>query len=131
VAGELIAEAQYTFANNAGANTAVDVAVAADADMNVDTDLDEQYEITVRNPSAATQVTVRVKSLEKQDATFGGGADRYPQVATFAVPASTPEGLTQVVSGWDLSRGGRLTFSNDTALGAAAGFTGDFRVRRL
>lgn len=131
MAGELIVESQYVFANNAPVNTAVDVAVPADSDMNVDSPQDERYEVTVRNPSAVSAVTVRVKSLEKQDATFGGGSDRYPQVAQFGVPINTPEGLTQVVTGWDLSRGGRITVSNDTVLGAATGFTGDLRVRRL
>lgn len=130
MAGELVTEAAFVFPNSAGVGTPIDVAVPPDQDMNVGAD-EQRYEISVRNPSTITALTVRVKTLEKQDAATGGGADRYPEVTNFPVLVNSPEGKTQVVEGWDLSRGGRITVSNDTILGGAQGFTGDLRVRRL
>jgi hypothetical protein len=128
VAGELIVESQIAFANSAPQNTAVDV----DVPSQTESDGEHEYILTVRNPSAVTALTVHVKTQEKFDATFGGGADHYPELMTFAVPVSTPEGKEFTIEGWNLvGTKGRITITNDTVLGGAQGFAADMRLRKI
>jgi hypothetical protein len=82
------------------------------------------YEIIIDNVSADTALTVVVKGKE----TFGETA-KYPTLTTFTVAASTTKAY--LVEGWMIGEAGRLSLSNDTALGAAAGFTANIRVRKV
>lgn len=110
------------FANSAAVNTVVNVAIAAGKSRRDRT----KFVVIVRNPSAVTALTVRVRAVE----TALGGATRYPELATLAVPANTPDGKALVFEGY-VSGGLRVSVSNDTVLGVADGFTADVRVRGL
>lgn len=130
VAGELVVEAQAPFANNAAVNTVVNLPVPAGGILNDDENA--EFEVIVRNPSLVTALTVKLRSREVTSAAFGGGADRYPEFQTLAVPVNTPEGKEFMAHGWQLAAaGGRISVSNDTVLGAADAFTADVRVRKL
>lgn len=130
MAGELVYEGQAAFANSSLVNTLKDLDIPAGGILNDDEEMD--FSVVVRNPSAVTALTVRLKSKEITDATFGGGATRYPVFQTIAVPANTPEGTETLVHGWQLAAaGGRVTVSNDTVLGGADAFNADVRIRKL
>jgi hypothetical protein len=130
VAGELVVEGQAVFANSALINTPINIAIPSGGVLSDDEETD--FEVIVRNPSLVTALNVALKSLEKTDSAFGGGADRYPTFQTIVVPVNTPEGTETVVHGWGLgAAGGRITVSNATALGVADGFSADVRVRKL
>lgn len=108
-------EADITWANSAGAGTAVDVDVPG-------TQVAAGV-ITVRNPSAVTALTVKVQGKE----TLGGGA-RYPEIDSVAVAANSVVQF-YVDELWLMGEGGRLHITNDTILGGADGFTGQVRIR--
>lgn len=111
-----------TWANSAAVGTIVDI------DFPLPTPLQGNalYEVVVTNPSGVTDLTVRVKNKE----TFGGTA-RYPELTSFPVAANSPDGKAVLVQGWLLGEGGRLSLSNDTALGASDGFTANVRIRKV
>lgn len=108
-------DADITWANSAAAGTAVTVDVpGAQAAAGV---------VTVRNPSTVTALTVKVLGKETL-----GGAARYPEIASIAVPANSVKQF-YVDELWLIGEGGRLSITNDTVLGAGNGFTGQVRVR--
>jgi redox-regulated HSP33 family molecular chaperone len=107
--------ADITWANSAAAGTVVNVDVpGAQAAVAA---------VTVRNPSAVTALTVKVQGKETL-----GGAARYPEIASLAVPANTTKQFF-IDEMWLVGEGGRLAVTNDTLLGAGDGFTGQVRVR--
>ncbi len=112
----------FTWANSAAANTEVSNDIALPDTWQPDA----RYLIIVRNPSAVTALTGKIKLK----ATSLGGADRYPRLkgGDFSVSANVPEGEAVLVEGWMLGDGARLTLSNDTALGAADGFSATVRI---
>lgn len=116
----IVAEASATWANSAAAGTQVNI----DVSLPYMFQPRAKYLIITQNPSAVTALTVKVKSKE----TFGG-TSYYPELSSIAVPVNTAKAT--VVEGWMIGEGGRLTLSNDTALGTADGFTANIRVRQL
>ncbi len=105
------------FANSAAANTTVDLDITE-----VYLERARKTVVTVRNPSAVTALTVTVKNVETL-----GGAVRYPTHQTWTVAANTTS--STVVDAWLLGDGGRVSVSNNTALGVADAFTANVRVR--
>lgn len=107
-----------TFPNSAAAGSEESVGFDFPALM----EEDARYVITVYNPSGVTALTVTPKMLETlQD------AERESSLASFAVPAGGTAS-TEVSMGGE---GGRVTVSNDTALGLADTFSATVRVRKL
>ncbi|MHB1001900.1 MAG: hypothetical protein ACYC27_21885 [Armatimonadota bacterium] len=119
---EQIFDGQAVWANSAVQNTAVNI------DITLPTVLQGSalYMITVTNPSTVTALTVSVKNKS----TFGGTA-KYPELTRFGVQANAADGRSVLVQGWMLGEGGRLTLSNDTALGGSDGFTAYVRIRKV
>lgn len=120
-------DTSISWANNDAANTAKDVDVPAPDKLS----LIGKYLVLVHNPSTESALTgtIKVRWTDK-DGTARvstlreGGADK-----TIAIP--TNSGKAFVVEGWVLATGGRITFTNDTALGAAGAFTAHVQVRAL
>lgn len=82
--------------------------------------------IVVRNPSAETGLTVKVRNGETLDQA------RQAEVASLSVPLNTAEGKVFVVEGFLLGDGdGSLAISNDQVVGGAGTFTVHVKVRRL
>jgi hypothetical protein len=117
-----IADATAAWANSAAAGTAVNLDVVLPTKLQSDA----LYEVTVTNPSAESDLTVVIKNKE----TFGGTA-RYPELTRFGVLKNNPDGKSVVVQGWLLGEAGRLSLSNDTALGLSGSFTAYVRARKV
>lgn len=118
---ESVYDGSVSFANSAAAGTAVSIDIALPAILQ----RDSRYLVTVTNPSAESDLTVKVRGKE----TLGATA-RYPELTSFAVGKSLPDGKSVVVQGWMLGEAGRLVITNDTALGVAGAFTAYIRVRK-
>lgn len=116
----LIYDGTASWADSAGAGTEVDL------DVVLPDSLQGQalYLVTVHNPSAVTGLSVTVKGKETL-----GGAAVYSELTSFVVGADSSKQV--LVQGWLLGEGGRLTLSNDTALGATDGFIAYIRVRQV
>jgi len=118
---EQIFDGTATWAESAAAGTEVSVDIALPSILQGDA----LYLVIVTNPSTVTAVTVAVRNKETFDVA------RYPELASFNIPVNTPEGKAVLVQGWMLGEAGRLTLSNDTALGLGEGFTAYIRVRKV
>lgn len=107
------------WANSAGANTAVNVAIAQPATPQKNA----KYLVNVRNPSTVTALTMKVRNTL---AGFGGSAREADLGASITIPANSV--VSVLVEGWLAGGGGTLLLSNNTVLGVADGFTADIRV---
>lgn len=108
-----------TWANNAAAGTTVNVDFTKPAVPRA------EYLITVYNPSAVTDLTVKVMPI----ATNLAGSDRPSLLAQFTFPKgqTTSKLIHGIFNGIDV----RFALSNDTGLGAVDGFTSTIRVREV
>jgi len=115
------------FANSAAANTQVNV------DFVKPTVVRNRYKLAFYNPSTITDLTVKIMSVALS---FGGGT-RYDLIDTIVIPKSqaitgtTIDSYTKFVEGLFVGTDLRLVVSNNTALGAAEGFTGYIRLREV
>lgn len=125
---QLEADKNITFANNALINTQVTI------DFLKPKESFSKYIISVYNPSTVTDLTCKVFSIEENVDTTN---TRYSLITTLAfaksqaVTGTTINMITAIVQGMFAGAKLRLVFSNDTALGAAEGFTGILRVREV
>lgn len=120
--GEIVFEGNAVWANNAPQNTVKNLDVPHALE-------DGDYEIVVRNPSAITDLAVSVAVAEAQDATFGGGATRYPVYDNWVVAKNNPDGVAHLVRELPLGSSPlRVAMQNSTVLGAADTFQADVRV---
>lgn len=119
---EQIYDGSASWANNAAANTAVNIDITLPATLQGSA----LYMVAVTNPSTVSAITATVRNK----GTFGGTA-RYPELTRFGVPASSPDGRSALIQGWMLGEGARLSLTNDTILGAADGFTAYVRIRKV
>lgn len=111
--------------------------VAANTNVTVDVSMPsagaQEYLLDVYNPSAITDLTVKVFQRE----TLLGGGTRYSYITSLPVPKS------QTISGTSIDTWGRLihgifagdnlrlVFSNDTVLTGVQEFTGYMRLREV
>jgi hypothetical protein len=113
-----------TFANSAPANTQVNVDIVKPLATK------QRYMLTVYNPSTVTDLTVKIFGVCKAL----GGATRYAYLDTMVVPKSqaitgtTVSAYSKEIEGIFNGKDLRLVVSNDTALGAAEGFSASIRV---
>lgn len=121
VSNALLQSVTVAFASNLSADT-----ITALADIDTPSGMSGSCVVMVTNPSTDTALTV---SIQNRD-TFVGPVDHYPEIATFSVPANTPEGKAVVVTGWLAGNGGRITLKN-TSQAEVAGFTSLVNVRQL
>ena len=116
-----------TFANNAAANTQVNVDIAQP------TVVKTRYALVTYNPSTVTDLTVKVFAVE----TSLAAATRYALLTTISVGKSaTVTGTTvntrlNIIEGLFVGSALRLVVSNDTVLGAAEGFSAYARLREV
>ena len=116
------------FANNAGANTQ-----ATPITITKPTNVSQMHQISVYNPSTVTDLTVKVFTV----ATSLGGGDRDVLVDTITIPkaqavtGTTINSYAETVYNWMNQGNGKIQISNNTALGAAEGFTATVRVREI
>lgn len=116
-----------TFENSAAANTQVNV------DISKPNNPKSRYLITVYNPSIVTDLTVKIFTKE----TSFGGDTRYGYLDVTTIPKSQTVSGTIIntyviiVEGIFIGADLRLTFSNNTALGASDGFSAYVRVREI
>lgn len=121
------ADSNAVFANSDAVNTQKTINFTAPEDPS------DQYELIVYNPSAITDLTVKVFNVEL----LLGLGDRDALITTLTIPkAATVTGtlldvyvniITGAFNGGNL----KLVVSNVTALGAAQGYTAFFRLRTL
>jgi hypothetical protein len=118
---------ELAFANSAAANTQKTVAYTK-PEIPVD-----EYMIEVYNPSAITDLTVKVFAVED----LLGSGTRDVLITKFGVLKSASETGTTIsaraafVHGMFNGADCKLVISNDTALGAAEGFSAFIRVREV
>lgn len=108
-----------------------------DSQVNVDFTLPdytkERYEVVVYNPSTVTDLTVKAFSKELA---LGGGT-RYTLIDSFTVDkaqaktGTTISGYVKFLEGLFVGTDVRIVVSNNTALGAAEGFTAYVRLREV
>jgi hypothetical protein len=116
------------FANSAGANTQATAITITKPD-----NVSQMHQISVYNPSTVTDLTVKVFTV----ATSLGGGDRDVLVDTITIPKAQSITGTSIVAyaetvyNWMNNGNGKLQISNNTALGAAEGFTATVRVREI
>lgn len=118
---EQVFDGTVTWANSEAVNSIKTVDIALPDTLQKD----GLYEIIVTNPSTETTLTVSVKNKE----TFS--VEKYPELKSISVPADSIDGKANIVQGWLLGEAGRLTLSNDTAVGAAGTFVAEVRVRKI
>lgn len=124
---ESLVNGAATWANSAAVNTPVDV----DLTTPVRPSPTGKLLALVFNPSTVTALTGTLKTRWTDNiptarvATLKSGANDV----TIAIPANTTKGF--VIDLIALADGGRITFANDTVLGAADGFTARVQVRQL
>lgn len=97
---------EVVFYGGSPANTARDVTLPADENGT--------YTITVTN-ACDSPLTVHVKVADPVDQSLGG-TDHFPEVESYEVAATTTDDVHEVE--WDLSKGGRLTFTLNEAIPA-------------
>lgn len=117
---DLVGDFTAAWANSAGANTVVVVDVPLPAAGQAES----RYLVTVINPSPVTALAVVLGNKETI-----GGIDYYPDITSLTVGAGAS--VSFVVQGFLLGSGGRITLSNNTALGVAQGFTALLRIRKI
>jgi hypothetical protein len=116
------------FANSAGANTQ-----ATPITITKPTNVSQMHQISVYNPSTVTDLTVKVFTV----ATSLGGGDRDVLVDTITIPkaqsvtGTTINSYAETIYNWMNLGNGKIQISNNTALGAAEGFTATVRVREI
>ncbi|MDO8472825.1 MAG: hypothetical protein Q7T05_03305 [Dehalococcoidia bacterium] len=110
------------WANNAGQNTEV----TNDITLPTIRTPEDVYQVVVTNPSAVSAITVKVcvKLTPVSNA-------RYPELTLFGVPVSKTNGYARNIQGLAAGEAIRLILSNDTALGAADGFTAEIGIRKV
>lgn len=119
-----------SFANNALINTQVNVDIALNT---VFPSPRERCTIEVYNPSTVTDLTIKILAVE----TSFGGDTRYCLIDTITIPKSqastgtTINAYLKLIEGMYVGTGLRLVVSNNTALGAAEGFTAYVRIREV
>jgi hypothetical protein len=117
---ELIANTSVSWANSEAAGTVktIDITLpSAPAAQGV-------YEVMVFNPSAETDLTV--KAYNRFTA---GGASRDAELKSVSVVKGV--GKAELLDGFLLGEGGRITLSNLTAIGLAGAFTAYVQVRKV
>lgn len=119
---DVLAEGQVAWAASAAQNTLNTINLTQPYTYQPDA----LYLLTLLNPSTVTDLEVRVRGKES----FQGVA-YYPELTSFDMLKSQPDGQTFVIQGWLLGEGGRIELRNKTALGAGQGFTARYRVRRV
>ncbi len=113
------------FANSATQYTQVNVDFAAPATTR------PRYKITVYNPSAVTDLTIKVMSK----ALSLGGDTRYSLIDIIVIPKSqsitgaTVNSYVKFIEGIFVGTDLRLIVCNNTALGASDGFSAYIRIR--
>jgi hypothetical protein len=116
------------FANSAGANTQ-----ATPITITKPTNVSQMHQISVYNPSTVSDLTVKVFTV----ATGLGGGDRDVLVDTITIPkaqsvtGTTINSYAETIYNWMNQGNGKIQISNNTALGAAEGFTATVRVREI
>lgn len=129
VGGDLV----FAFGNSSEANTQRALAVAVPQEATAPNDALQAYKLAVHNPSAVSALTLKMFTVEKSL----GGADRFCLLETLDVPkAQTIKGTA--IDAYEYLVGGifcggdlKIVASNDTALGAAEGFTATIRIREV
>lgn len=121
---QLVHDASTSWANGSSAGTTKDLDLPA-FDNPHQMASEARYLICVVNSSPVSALTVLIKNREVNF----DGQTRFPELTRFGVAASTTEGTCVIVQGWLLGSGGRLTLSNDSAVGASDGFNAYLRVR--
>lgn len=112
-----------TWANSAAAGTEVNI----DLDSRPDPTTDRGAVIVdIHNPSTVTALTGKPKAKQTLNATA-----RHATLdgASFNVPANSTRRFL-IDPAWLVGEAARLTLSNDTALGAADGFSARVKVTR-
>lgn len=134
LSGEQIGEdLSFVFANSAAANTQKTATVAVPVEGMTTNDPLQAYKIAVHNPSAVTDLTLKLFTTEADM----GGAGRDCLLDTLTVSkAATVTGTA--VSAHEFMVGGifcggdlKIVASNDTALGSFDGFTATIRIREV
>lgn len=125
-----------------GADNAVAFAHSAliNAQVNVDIPTNaifpsprERCTIEAYNPSTVTDLTIKICTVESDL----GGDVRYCLIDTVTIPKSqsitgtTINAYLKLIEGMFVGAGIRLVVSNNTALGAAEGFTAYVRLREV
>jgi hypothetical protein len=119
------------FANNALVNTQVNVDVTPD--ISTIPYPKTRSLLLVYNPSTITDLTIKIFAKE----TAFGGDVRYCLIDTVSIPKSqsitgtTVNAYEKIFEGLFSGSSVRLVVSNDTALGAAEGFTAYARLREV
>lgn len=119
---EILSDTSVSWVNSAAAGTNTDI----DIPLPTYIQKDALYVITVTNPSVDSDLTVIVKNKE----TFNGTAS-YPEVTRFGVAKTSSDGKALLVQGFLLGEAGRISISNDAAIGVSGAFTGYVRVRKV
>jgi hypothetical protein len=119
---QVVIDTTVNWANSeaAGTEKVVDIALPGLLESNT------KYLVTITNPSTETALTVKLQNKE----TFGT-SEKYAEVGSHTVAVNTPDGKSFVTEGWLMAEGGRITLSNDTAIGLAGAFTAEIRIRKL
>ena len=116
-----------TWANSAAANTQVSVTITKP------TVPVGEYELIIYNPSTVTDLTIKVFAVE---AALGGGArdaliTTIPVLKSQAITGTIISAYVRIIHGIFNGADCKLVISNDTALGAAEGFTAYIRLREV
>lgn len=134
LSGEQIgSDLAFVFANSASANTQKTATVAVPEEGMATNDPVQAYKIAVHNPSAVTDLTVKLFTVE---ASLGGAA-RDCLLESLVVPkAATVTGTAinaheYLVGGMFCGGALKIVVSNDTVLGGADGFTATIRIREV
>ena len=134
ISGEQVGEdISFAFANSSEANTQKVATVAVPQEATAPNDALQAYKLAVHNPSTVSALTLKLFTVEKSL----GGADRFCLLETLDVPkAQTIKGTA--IDAYEYLVGGifcggdlKIVASNDTALGAAEGFTATIRIREV
>ena len=134
ISGEQVGEdISFAFANSSEANAQKVATVAVPQEATEQSDALQAYKFAIHNPSAVSALTVKLFTVEKSL----GGADRSCLLETIEVPkAQTIKGTA--IDAYEYLVGGifcggdlKIVASNDTALGAAEGFTATIRIREV
>ena len=123
----------FVFANSAAVNSQVSQIVAAPTEATAQNDPTQAYKIAVVNPSAKSDLTLKLFTVEKSL----GGADNDCLLQVLDVPVAQTVSGTAVQAheflvggifcGGDL----KIVASNNTALGASDGFGAAVRIREV
>ena len=134
LSGEQVgADVAFAFPASAAANLQVVAVIDMPAEATGHNDPLQAYKIVVANPSAVTDLTLKLFTVEKNL----GGSDRDCFLDSFDVPkAQTVSGTA--IAAHEFLTGGvfcggdlKLVLSNNSALGAGDGFAATLRIREV